>query len=78
MEAPSLVLSTAEHMATRGYFAQWRIEKTGSLTGYIDWTAMSPRDIQAWAYHMFEVAGVPDEAVQSYFRALNQYIYSLP
>jgi hypothetical protein len=78
MEAPTIVLTVDEHMATRSYFAQWRIATTGSLTGYIDWGAMSPREAQSLAYDMFDAANVPDDAAQAYFQAFNRYIYGLP
>ncbi|HLL80276.1 MAG TPA: hypothetical protein VKT25_12290, partial [Ktedonobacteraceae bacterium] len=74
-EAPTMVLTAEQHMATRTYFASWRIANTGSLTGFVDWGNMSPQEIQGIAYGMFDAAGVPEDAVQNYFRAFNQYLY---
>jgi RHS repeat-associated protein len=77
-DAPSVVLTNAEHNATRSYFASWRIARTGSLGGYIDWRMLPPREVQDLAYGMFNAAGVPDDVVVDYFQAFHQYIYSLP
>jgi len=77
-DAPAVVLTDAEHTATRSYFANWRIARTGNLGGYIDWSTLPPREVQDLAYGMFNAAGVPSDVVADYFRAFHQYIYSLP
>ncbi len=45
-DAPAVVLTDAEHNATRSYFANWRIARTGSLGGRIDWSTLPPREVQ--------------------------------
>lgn len=75
-EAPSVVLTSEAHNATRSVFALWRYERTGSVTGPIDWSQVSAPEIYALSEQMFDAAGVPFEARQAYYRALNQYIYS--
>jgi len=77
MNAPAMRLTVPEHDATRAFFANWRLARTGSVTGYIDWTSVTAPEIQDLAYGMFRAAGAPEDAVANYFRAFHQYIYSL-
>jgi hypothetical protein len=73
--APTIVLTKADHDATRRVFDRWRIDRTGSLTGHIDWTKVSPREIQALAERMFDAANIPNEVRREYFREFHKYIY---
>ncbi len=73
--APAIVLTEQQHNLTRAEFNKWRLERTGSITGPIDWANMSPREVQQIADRMFNAANVPSEARSAYYRAFNQYIY---
>jgi RHS repeat-associated protein len=75
-DAPTVALTPDQHNATRSAFASWRYERTGSVTGAINWSTVSPQDIQGLAEDMFDAAGVPGEVRQAYYNALNQYIYT--
>jgi hypothetical protein len=70
-DAPTILLSPDQHRATFGVFNRWRAGRT------IDWTTISPRDVQRLSEQMFDAAGVPSEARASYYRAFSQYIYGL-
>ena len=43
----------------------------------IDWTKVTPHQIEMAAEMMFKIAGVPPEAQAAYWRAFHQYIYSV-
>jgi RHS repeat-associated protein len=75
LQAPTILLDPAHHQATIDTFNTWRKANTGSITGAIDWSNMSPKEIQKLAYSMFDAAGVPDEVRQEYFRQFYEYLY---
>ncbi len=52
------------------------IKTRRKVGGFVDWTTISPREIQSLAESMFDAAGVPNEARQAYYWALNRYIYT--
>jgi ABC-type proline/glycine betaine transport system substrate-binding protein len=54
----------------------WLFEKTGKqVGGVIDWTKISPQEVQSLMNRMFDEAKVPQAARDAYMRAFNQYIY---
>jgi len=74
-DTPAIVLTAAQHAATRTVFNEWRVKKTGSLTGKIDWTKVSAREAQELTERMFDAAGVPREVRELYYQEFNRYIY---
>jgi hypothetical protein len=72
--APAVVLSFEQHNATRAAFNAWRAER-GWARSPIDWTRVSPQEMQALTYRMFEAAGVPKDVITNYFRAFNEFLY---
>lgn len=73
--APTILLTKAQHDRTIAVFNQWRLNRTGSITGKIDWSRLSPREVQALAEQMFDAAGVPAEYRQAYYREFYRYLY---
>jgi RHS repeat-associated protein len=74
---PSIALPPELHDKTRREFAKWRTEKTGSPTGPIDWTKVSPQEIFDLSERLFDSAEVPQYVRDNYYNAFNSYIYSL-
>jgi hypothetical protein len=74
--APSVVLTPAQHNATRAVFNTWRAEMGWSRTA-IDWTRVSAQEMQGLTNRMFQAAGVPADVAGNYFRSFTQYIYGL-
>jgi toxin YokI len=51
-------------------------DKTGKkVGGQINWTKISPKEMQSLSERMFDAANVPQSARQEYYRAFNQYNY---
>ena len=73
--APIILLTGSQHNKTIEVFNQWRLNKTGSITGRIDWSTISPHELQALAEQMFEAAGVPSEAREAYYKVFDKYLY---
>jgi hypothetical protein len=73
--APAIVLTRSIHNLTREWFNNWRIARTGSFAGTVDWSSISFREANQMAMEMFRYAQVPEEHIQSYFRELNRYLY---
>jgi hypothetical protein len=76
-DAPTVVLTRALHEKTNDVFRAWRKETTGSITGKIDWTTVSPRTVQWLAEEMFDAAGVPQEVRQTYYNEFYKYLYEV-
>jgi hypothetical protein len=74
--APAIVLTAAEHNATRRAFNEWRRATTGSITGYVDWANMSPRQAQEIADLMFDAANIPNDARRVYYSAFYNFLYN--
>lgn len=70
-------MTTANHNATRSEFIKWRIEKTGGPAGKIDWTKVSPREMQELTERLFDSAKVPEAARREYYKEFHKYIYGL-
>jgi hypothetical protein len=77
-KGPAIALSPANHNATRSVFARWRVQKTGTVNGPINWQSITPQEIQALSEDMFDAAKVPDEARMNYYNELHKYIYDGP
>jgi uncharacterized protein RhaS with RHS repeats len=73
--APTVVLTPAQHNATRSEFMKWKKETFGTTKGKIDWSKVSARDAQALSERMFKKAGVPMDVRNKYYSAFNQYNY---
>ena len=74
-ETPTILLTGTQHSKTIEVFNSWRLEKTGSITGKIDWSTISAKEMQTLTEQMFNAAGVPKEAQEAYIKAFNKYIY---
>lgn len=72
--APTIVLSVANHNATRAAFNRWRAANGWSKLP-VPWQDISPRQIQSLMNHFLTEAKVPREAAESYLLELNQYLY---
>jgi hypothetical protein len=71
-----VILTAQQHAATKQVYRDWLFARTGKrVGGKVEWTSVSPREIQALADRMFDAAGVPLQARQEYYRAFSQYIY---
>ena len=75
-KAPAVELTPAQHDITRSVFAKWRYERTGSVTGPIDWTKVSAREAQALSDRMLAAAEVPGEVQARYYNAFHRYMYT--
>ena len=71
-----MLLTTAEHNATRSAFARWRYALTGSVTGAIDWTTISRTQVQDLAELMFDAAGLGRHARRAYYEAFERFLKS--
>ncbi len=73
---PSVVLTATQHAATKQVYREWLFARTGrKVGGKVDWSNVSPQEIQALTDRMFDAADVPAKARQEYYRAFNEYIY---
>ena len=72
---PTILLTSSQHKKTIEIFNKWRLDRTGSITGYIDWSTIPAHEIQTLADQMFVAAGVPKEAREAYYKAFNSFIY---
>lgn len=43
----------------------------------MNWSQVSPREMQSLANRMFDAAGVPAASREEHFRAFHQYIYGV-
>ncbi len=73
-----MALTPEQHTATKGVYREWLYERTGKkVGGKVDWTNLSPKEIQALSETMFDAAYVPISAKNNYYRKFNSYIYGL-
>jgi hypothetical protein len=72
--APSIVLTPAQHNATRIAFNAWKTEM-GYAGGKVPWTQLSAREAHDLAYRLMNAAGIPAPVQADYFRAFHLYIY---
>uniref|UniRef100_A0A0N5ACH7 Tox-SHH domain-containing protein n=1 Tax=Syphacia muris TaxID=451379 RepID=A0A0N5ACH7_9BILA len=77
-KSTSIALTKQQHAATKKVYREWLFKKTGKrVGGKIDWSSISPREIQYLAEEMFDAAKVPEYARRDYYREFNRYIYGL-
>lgn len=75
---PTIALTKEQHAATNAVYREFAFAKTKKkVGGKVDWSQVSPREIQSFADRMFDAAGVPADARRKYFRAFHQYIYGV-
>jgi len=73
---PTIALTPTQHAATKAVYRDWLFELTGRrVGGSVNWTSVSPRDMQTLTNRMLDAAGVSAGARADYFRAFHQYIY---
>ena len=76
-DGPAMALTQSQHLATQVVYRNWLFDKTGRPVGAtVNWPTISPGEILELSESMFDAAGVPSEARQAYYRALNQYLYT--
>ncbi|PIH55269.1 hypothetical protein DC345_14690 [Paenibacillus taichungensis] len=77
--SPTVALSVDNHKLTKEIFREWSRENYGRPVGAkIEWTKMSPQQIQKLSEDMFNASKTPDSARREYYRTLNQFLYNLP
>jgi hypothetical protein len=75
---PTIALTEAQHAATKAVYRDWLFEQTGRrVGGSVNWSQVSPREIQSLTSRMFDAVSVPAAARADYFRAFHQYIYGV-
>lgn len=66
------------HGATKQVFRDWLQANYGRPVGVrVDWQSMGPREILGLSEEMFDAAGVPQAARDTYYGELTHYLYSL-
>lgn len=74
-KSTTIALTKSQHEATKAVYRDWLFERTGKrVGGKVDWTSVSPREIQDLAERMFDAASVPVSARNDYYREFNRYI----
>jgi hypothetical protein len=59
-------------------FRNWLKQNYGRPVGAkVDWSNISPRAIKELSEEMFDAAGTPAGARQSYYSALTKYLYGV-
>ncbi|RIH86692.1 putative ribonuclease YokI [Calidithermus terrae] len=75
-DAPTIALTLDQHKAAHAVQFDWLEEVTGKRTFQgIDWTKITPRQIDDLMDRMYAAAGVPESVRMDYRRVWNQYIY---
>ena len=70
--------TAGEHAATKEIYRDWLFDKTGKkVGGKVDWTTVSPQEIQSLSEKMMDAAKVPEAARRSYYQEFHKYIYNL-
>lgn len=53
-------------------------KKTGKkVGGKVDWTKVTPQEVQSLSEKMMDAASVPEAARRSYYQEFHRYIYNL-
>lgn len=74
----TIALTPEQYAATKSVYRDWLFERTGRrVGGKVDWTSVSPREVQSLSERMFDAANVPLSARNNYYREFNRYIYGL-
>jgi hypothetical protein len=76
VDAPAIMLHSADHNAANEAFNNWAIERFGSVNK-VDWSVISDGEMISLAQQMFNAAGVPYQAQSNYFAAFWHYINQL-
>lgn len=77
-KSTTIALTKEQHNATKAVYRDWLYEKTGKkVGGKIDWTEITPNEVQSLSERMFNAAGVPDYARRNYYNEFNKYIYGI-
>lgn len=77
-KSTTIALIPEQHVATKSVYIEWLYERTGKkVGGKVDWTSVSPREIQVLSERIFDAANVPVSARNDYYREFNRYIYGL-
>lgn len=77
-KSTTIALTPEQHAATKSVYREWLYERTGKkVGGKVDWTSVSPREIQVLSERIFDAANVPVSARNDYYREFNRYIYGL-
>lgn len=77
-DSTTMALSPANHGATKSISRDWLEANYGRRVGVaVDWKNMCPRDILDLSEKMFDAAGVPQDARDTYYSELTKYLYSL-
>ncbi len=77
-KSPTIALTKEQHDATKAVYREWLYERTGKrVGGKVDWTKVSPQEIQKLSERMFDVAKVPEYARRNYYEEFHKFIYNL-
>lgn len=72
---PTIALTQQQHGATKGVYRDWLEARTGKrVGGKVDWTTVSENEARQLSEQMFDAAGVPQSARDSYYRRFNDYV----
>jgi len=70
--SPTVALIVDNHKLTKEIFREWSRENYGRPVGAkIEWTKMSPQQIQKLSEDMFNASKTPDSARREYYRTFN-------
>ncbi|MCC0566382.1 hypothetical protein [Brevibacillus borstelensis] len=77
-KSPTIALTKEQHDATKAVYREWLYERTGKkVGGKVDWTKVSPQEIQKLSERMFDAAKVPEYARRAYYEEFHKFIYNL-
>jgi len=71
----TIELSKDNHDAAHKIEKQFRIEKTGSVTGAVDWAKVDAREIKELGERMIDAAGVPKAIQYQYLNQVSGWLY---
>jgi len=74
--SPTIVLrKDPEHEATKEVYRDWLRDRTGKpVAGHVNWSTVTYDEIYALSERMFDAAGVPKPARETYYQAFEAYI----
>lgn len=72
-DAPAVLMNIDNHNATRRIFNEWR----SVWGGKIDWSKVSPTEIQELSERMFDAADVPASVRAEYYKQLKTFLETL-
>lgn len=79
-KSPTIALTKEQHDATKAVYREWLYERTGKrVGGKVDWTKVSPQEIQKLSERMFDAAKVPNMQEETTMKnSTNLFIISNP